>query len=65
MHALFVSLIATIPFGTLVGAHRTVSRSRHRNAVRQISNKTYAVEDFYQAEDFFSYVFVLYAPCHA
>jgi len=54
MHALFVSLLATIPFGTLVGAHRTMSRSRHRNVARQSTNKTYVLEDFYQADAFFS-----------
>ncbi|KAG8221034.1 concanavalin A-like lectin/glucanase domain-containing protein [Butyriboletus roseoflavus] len=54
MHALFVCLLAAVPFGTLVGAHRTQSRSRHRNIARQSTNKTYALEDFYRAEDFFT-----------
>lgn len=64
MHALLVSLLATIPLGTLVGAHRTVTRSRHRNVARQSTsvNKTYVLEDFYQAEDFFTYVSVLVVP---
>jgi hypothetical protein len=64
MHALFVSLLATIPFGTLVGAHRTMSRSRHRNVARQSTNKTYVLEDFYQADAFFSYVSVPHVPGH-
>jgi len=54
MHALFVCLLATIPFSTLVGAHRTQSRSRHRNVAARQSTKTYVLEDFYQAEDFFT-----------
>ena len=65
MHVLFVSLLATIPLGTLVGAHRTVSRSRHRHVARQSSNNTYALQDFYQAEDFFKCVSILHVPCHA
>ncbi|KAF8553594.1 glycoside hydrolase family 16 protein [Imleria badia] len=54
MHALLLSLLATLPLGTLVGAHRTSSRSRHRNVARQNANKTYVLEDLYQAEDFFT-----------
>ncbi|KAF8141503.1 glycoside hydrolase family 16 protein [Boletus edulis] len=54
MHALFLNLLATIPFGTqLAGAHRTTSRSRHRSVARNYVNKTYELQDFYQAEDFF------------
>ncbi|KAF9224031.1 glycoside hydrolase family 16 protein [Gyrodon lividus] len=57
MHALFAVLLATSPFGTLVGAHRTsnINRSRHRHVARtQVStNKTYVLDDFYQADDFF------------
>jgi len=52
---LFVTLLISIPFGSLVGAHKTISRSRHRNVARQTNNtKTYILEDFYQAEDFFT-----------
>lgn len=69
MHTLFVCLLATMPLGTLVGAHRTQSRSRHRNVARQSTtsstNKTYVLEDFYQAEDFFTYVSVLHVSCHS
>ncbi|KAG9309026.1 glycoside hydrolase family 16 protein [Chiua virens] len=52
MHALFVTLLAAVSFGTLAGAHRTVARSRH-NVARQ-SNPTYVLQDLYQAEDFFT-----------
>ena len=65
MHVLFLSLLAAIPLGTLVGAHRTASRSRHRNIARQAANKTYVLEDYYQAEDFFTCVYVPHWPCHA
>ncbi|KAH7890865.1 glycoside hydrolase family 16 protein [Phlebopus sp. FC_14] len=56
MHALFALLLAAVPFSTLVGAHKT-SRSRHRYVARTspvTTNKTYAIEDFYQADDFFN-----------
>lgn len=53
-----------MPFGTLVGAHKTQSRSRHRNLARQSTNKAYVLEDFYQAEDFFTYVPVLHVSRH-
>ncbi|KAF9240620.1 glycoside hydrolase family 16 protein [Melanogaster broomeanus] len=55
MHALFAALLAAVPFGTLAGAHKTSFKSRHPHVVRnQVStNKTYVVEDFYQADDFF------------
>jgi len=56
MHALSLSLLALIPLGTLAGAHRHVSRSRHHDVARRANygNKTYKIQDFYQAEDFFT-----------
>lgn len=62
MHALFITLLTAVPFGALVGAHKTESRSRHRNLARQsaVTNKTYILQDFYQADDFFTYASVLH-----
>ncbi|KIK98227.1 glycoside hydrolase family 16 protein [Paxillus rubicundulus Ve08.2h10] len=55
MYSLFTVLLAAVPLSTLAGAHRASVRSRHRHISRtQVStNKTYLLEDFYQADDFF------------
>jgi len=57
---LLVTLLATIPSRTLAGAHGIPPRSRDVVA-RQ---STYTLQDWYQGQGFFSYVYVRLVPCH-
>lgn len=65
MYILFITLLSALPLGTLVGAHRSFSRSRHRSISRRSTSQTYAIQDLYQGEDFFKYVSVVHVPRRA
>ncbi|EGN96843.1 glycoside hydrolase family 16 protein [Serpula lacrymans var. lacrymans S7.3] len=56
MYTLLAIIATALPLASLTGAHQGSSWARHRKLARTATNstKTYAIQDFYQGEDFFN-----------